>query len=111
MNEHIRMANKAMAEGDRDTAICEYYEALIDSSADSMDFRIAKNRLMELVPDNVSASSSSHLYHRITCPASRAIWRNHRLTFTDWREAESAGYQPCHMCNPPRPGSFTQERP
>lgn len=105
MNEHIRIANAAMVRGDRDTAISEYYEVLDDPDIDELDRRIAVHRLMELLPDTVSASSSSNLYHRFTCPASRAIWRKNRLTFTDWREAESAGYVRCHICNPPRPGS------
>jgi hypothetical protein len=105
MNEHIRLANEAMVRGDRDAAICEYYEVFYDLETDKLDRRIAVHRLMELLPDTVSASSSSDLYHRFSCPASRAIWRNHRLTFTDWREAETAGYKACQMCNPPRPGS------
>jgi Metal binding domain of Ada len=105
MNEHIRTANNAMVRGDRDTAIREYYEVFSDLAAEKLDRRIATHRLMELLPDTVSASSASVLYHRPSCPASRAIWPNHRLTFADWREAESAGYRHCPTCNPPRPGS------
>ena len=106
MNEHIKVANEAMVAGDRDTAIREYYLVLGEERPDPTDRRIALHRLMELLPDVVSASSSSNLYHRLNCPGSRAIWRNHRLDFTDWREAESAGYMPCQVCRPPRPGSM-----
>jgi hypothetical protein len=105
MNEHIRRANQAMAKQDRDTAVLEYYEALADPDATDTDRRIAQHRLLELTPDTVYASSSSYLYHRPECAAKQRIWRNHLMKFTDWRKAESAGYEPCPICNPPRPGS------
>src|SRR5260221_7685283 len=105
MNEHIRRANEAMARADHGEALLEYYEALHDGDANETDRRIARHRLFELTPDIVFASSSSHLYHRPECVAKEKIWRNHLVTFTDWRKAESAGYQGCSICNPPRPGS------
>jgi methylphosphotriester-DNA--protein-cysteine methyltransferase len=105
MNEHIRRANEAMARCDRDEAFREYYEAFHDDDADETDRRIARHRLFELTPDRVFASSSSYLYHRLECPAKKKIWRSHLMIFTDWKEAESAGYQGCPICNPPRPGS------
>ena len=103
MNEHIKRGNEAIFQNDRDTAILEYYEALSDP--DELVQRIARNRLRELTPDVVFASSSSNLYHRPECSAKQAIWRNHLITFRDWREAESSGYAGCPNCNPSRPGS------
>lgn len=108
MNEHIRRGNEAMSRNERDQAILEYYEALADP--DELVQRIARNRLRELTPDLVFASSSSNLYHRPECAAKRAIYRNHLITFKDWREAESAGYGGCPTCNPPRPGYDMIER-
>jgi methylphosphotriester-DNA--protein-cysteine methyltransferase len=101
MNEHIRRGNEAVFRGNRDEAILEFYEALADP--DPMVQRIAGNRLRELTPDVVFASSSSSLYHRAECAAKQAIWKNHLITFNDWRKAESAGYRGCPMCKPPRP--------
>ena len=75
MNEHIRRGNEAMFRNERDKAILEYYEALADP--DELVQRIARNRLRELTPDLVFASSSSNLYHRPECAAKRAIYRNH----------------------------------
>lgn len=59
MNDHIRRGNEAMSQGDRDQAILEYYEALSDP--DAIVQRIARNRLYDLTPDVVFASSSSDL--------------------------------------------------
>lgn len=108
MNEHIRRGNQAALRGDKDEALLEYYEALAD--ADELVQRIARNRIRELTPDVVFASSSSNLYHRPECAAKKAIWRNHLITFRDWSEAESAGYQGCPTCNPPRPTARPPKR-
>lgn len=108
MNDHIRRGNEAMFQKDRDLAILEFYEALSDP--DELVQRIASNRLRDLTPNVVFASSSSNLYHRPECAAKRAIWRNHLITFKDWREAESADYKRCPTCNPPRPGSHLPPR-
>jgi hypothetical protein len=105
VNEHIRKAKEAQARNDRDEAIREYREALRDPDANDTDRRIARNGLIDLTPDIVFASSSSNVYHRPECIAKENTWRNHRMTFTDWREAESEGYRGCAICNPPRPGS------
>ena len=108
MNEHIRRGNQAAFQGDKDEALLEYYEALADP--DELVQRIARNRIRELTPDVVFGSSSSNLYHRPECAAKQAIWRNHLMTFRDWREAESAGYRGCPTCNPPRPTVRPPER-
>lgn len=101
MNEHIRRGNDALAAGDLETAKREFCEALDDR--DDLVRRIARNRLHELFPQTVYASSQKELYHRDVCIAVSGIWSNHLLTFKDWQEAEQAGYSACHACNPPRP--------
>ncbi|MCX7023438.1 MAG: hypothetical protein NT080_02325 [Spirochaetes bacterium] len=62
MNEDIRPGNEAVLRNDRDKSVAEYYGALADP--DELVQRIAQDRLRELFPDRVFASSSSHLYHR-----------------------------------------------
>lgn len=106
MSEHIERGNQAAIQGDKDTALMEYCMALKDP--DDLVQRIARNRIRELTPDVVFASTSSNLYHRPECAAKQAIWKNHIITFTDWQEAESADYQGCPTCNPPRPTVYLQ---
>jgi hypothetical protein len=100
MNKHIQLGNEAISNGDLETAKSEFYEALADSH--SLVQRIARNRLMELFPENVYASTHSHqeLYHRMNCSAKNVIQKRHIVHFKDWGEAEAAGYAPCHMCKP-----------
>ena len=104
MSEHIDRGNQAAAEGDKDRALMEYYRALKDP--DELVQRIARNRIRELTPDVVFASSSSNLYHRPECVAKHAIWKNHIISFRDWTEAESAGYKGCPICHPPKPTAY-----
>ncbi len=101
MNPNIRRGNEAVLRGDYDTAIKEFYEAI--DSPDATVKRIAENRLWQLCPERVIGSTSSMRYHRDTCQGGRKIWSNHLVNFSDWREAESAQYEPCPKCNPPRP--------
>ena len=106
MSEYIERGNQAAVEGDKDRALMEYYKALRDP--DELVQRIARNRIRELTPDVVFASSVSSLYHRPECAAKQAIWKNHIITFQDWKEAESAGYRGCPTCNPPKPTVYLQ---
>lgn len=80
MNEHIRQGNEALTSGDRDRAASEFYEALVDP--DPVVQRIAKNRLMEIFPETVFASTHSYgkLYHRENCAARNVIQARHRGT-------------------------------
>lgn len=102
MNEHIRQGNEALKNGDRDRAATEFYEALADP--DPLVQRIARNRLMELFPETVFASTHSfqQLYHRPNCTAKNVIEARHIVWFRDWTEAEDAGRVPCHVCKPMR---------
>lgn len=102
MNDHIRRGNEALRQGDQDTAKIEFYEALADP--DELVQRIARNRLMELFPESVFASTHSFqsLYHRPNCTAKNVIQPRHIVHFRDWQEAERAGHVPCTTCKPPR---------
>ena len=102
MNEHIKRGNEALAQGDQETAKVEFYEALADQ--DELVQRIARNRLMELFPETVFASTHSFqkLYHRPNCTAKNVIQSRHIVHFKDWQEAERAGRVPCPTCKPPR---------
>ena len=108
MSKYIERGNQAAVEGDKDRPLMEYYKALKDP--DELVQRIARNRIKELTPDVVFASSRSKLYHRPECAAKQAIWKNHIIKFQDWKEAESAGYQGCPTCNPPRPTVYLQSQ-
>jgi hypothetical protein len=102
MNEHIRRGNDALKTGDLETAKTEFYEALADP--DALTQRIARNRLIELFPESVFASTHSfqQLYHRPNCSAKNIIVAKHIMWFRDWQEAESTGRKPCSVCKPPR---------
>ena len=100
MNEHIKKGNAAVQSGDLEKAKSEFYLALEDPSG--LTQRIAKNRLLELFPETVYASSHSTLYHRPNCPAKNIMYRSRFVEFRDWSEAERAGYLPCGQCKPPR---------
>jgi hypothetical protein len=103
MNEHIRLGNEAIRRGDLETAKSEFYEASADPT--ELVQRIANNRLMDLFPETVYASTHSDkkLYHSMTCNAKRVIQANHIVHFKDWSEAEAAGRVPCERCKPLRP--------
>src|SRR6516164_8114464 len=94
MNEHIQQGNLALNAGDRDRAATEFYEAL--EGPDPLTQRIARNRLMELFPETVFASTHSYqsLYNRPNCAAKNVIWSNHIVWFRDWREAEAKRRNP-----------------
>jgi hypothetical protein len=93
--------NEANKRGDLEEAKREFYEALADP--DPLVQRIARNRLMELFPSTVYASTHSTLYHRANCIATtHGIMRSHIIELRDWVEAEASGYQPCEHCRPPR---------
>jgi len=102
MNEHIKLGNEAIRRGDSDTAIKEFYEALNDPS--TLTQRIARNRLMELCPETVYASTHSYqaLYHRPNCSAKNVIQARHIKWYKDWNEAEANGHVPCQTCRPSR---------
>ncbi len=110
MNEHIRQGNTALKAGDATRAATEFYEALADP--DPLVQRIARNRLMELFPETVFASTHSYqkLYHRPNCAAKNVIEARHVVWFPDWRGAEAAGRVPCHMCRPIREEPYISER-
>lgn len=100
-NEHIRRGNEAISRGDLEEAKQEFYEALDDPAP--IVQRIARNRLMELFPSTVYASTHSNLYHRENCIATtHGILRSHLIELRDWEDAEASGYQPCPSCRPPR---------
>ena len=100
MNEHIRLGNEALKNGDYETAKIEFYEALSDKN--SLVQRIAQNRLMELFPTTVIGSQSSGKYlRRIVAPVCQFGTEN-TVRFKDWMEAEENGYCPCNNCRPPR---------
>ena len=110
MNEHIRRGNEALQHGDRDVAAKEFYEALADS--DPVSQRIARNRLLELFPETVFASTHSFgkLYHRPSCPTENVIDERHITWFRDWQEAEDHGRSPCSICRPIRREPRAPER-
>ena len=107
MNPHVQAGNEALGRGDHDTANEEFLKALDDP--DPLVQRIARNRLYELNPEQVYASTHSYqgLYHRRNCPAKNVIWNSHIIWYRDWREAEECGRQPCSMCRPARVIPFT----
>ena len=102
MNEHIRRGNESLARGDRNAAARDFYKALDDP--DPLVKRIARNRLKELFPESVYASTHSfqRLYHRPKCRAKDITQANHIEWFRDYREAERAGRVACHWCSPLR---------
>lgn len=99
-NEHIRRGNAAIVVGNLELAKSEFYLALDDP--DLLAQNIARNRLSELFPEQVYASTHAHLYHRPHCPAKNGIIRRRLVWFKDWNEAERAGKEPCPQCKPPR---------
>lgn len=103
MNEHIYKGNGALERGEIDIAASEYYLALEDPNP--LTQRIARHRLMEIFPEPVYASTYSYkkLYHRPSCTAKNITQKNHIIWFKDWKQAESAGHQPCQQCRPPHP--------
>lgn len=98
MNEHIRRGLEAIQKGDHDTAATEFYEALNDPN--KIVQRIAQNKLLDLFPENVYASTHSNLYHRLNCPAKNVTPSWHIVRFRDWKDAKEAGKVPCNMCKP-----------
>jgi methylphosphotriester-DNA--protein-cysteine methyltransferase len=102
MNEHIRRGIEALKSGDRDLAEMEFCEALTDS--DPLSVRIARNKLYDMFPEGVFASTHSYgnLYHRPSCAAKNVIESRHIFWFRDWRQAEAAGRSPCSICRPIR---------
>jgi len=67
-----------------------------------MTQRIARNRLLELFPEIVYASTHGRLYHRLNCPAKNIMYPRRYKEFKDWDEAERAGFEACPQCKPPR---------
>lgn len=109
MNDHIRQGNEAILQGNRDLAAAEFYLALEDP--DQLVQRIARNRLMELFPETVYATTHAGHYHRPNCPAKFATFANRIVWFKDWVEAERNGYKPCPSCRPPRVTPFAAPSP
>jgi hypothetical protein len=110
MNEHIRKGNEAIESGDREIAAKEFCLALEDP--DPISQRIARNRLMEIFPESVYASTHSFgkLYHRPSCAAKNVTQKDHVIWFKDWMQAESGGFKPCQKCRPPRPEPWHMQK-
>src|SRR5262245_7588727 len=102
MNRYIAEGNEALSRGDYSAATTAFLTAHEDP--DPLVQRIARNRLYEMYPEEVYASTHSYqnLYHRPMCSAKNVIRRNHIFWFRSWREAELAGFVPCQRCRPPR---------
>lgn len=102
MNQHIEIGLSALDRGDTQEAVKAFTYAASDP--DPLVQRIARNKLYDLHPETVYASTHSwkRLYHRENCPAKNVTWRSHIVRFRDWREAESCGFVPCSNCRPVR---------
>ncbi len=100
MNQHLLNGNEALRAGDDLRAVSEFLVAMED--ADPLVQRIAKNRLYELHPPQVYASPQSYqrLYHRLSCPAKNRMYKCNFTLYKDWKDAEVAGFRPCHQCKP-----------
>jgi methylphosphotriester-DNA--protein-cysteine methyltransferase len=90
-----------MRTGDIETAKTEFCLAFDDP--DPYVQRIARNRVMELFPEQVFVSTHGDLYHRPNCPAKNIIRHKRLKWFAGWNEAERADFTPCGQCKPPRP--------
>ena len=102
MNSNILAGNDALRNGDLSGATEQFLLAAEDD--DPLVRRIARNRLYEIHPEEVYASTHSYqaLYHRQRCPAKNVTRRHHIIWFKNWRDAEAAGFQPCGQCKPLR---------
>lgn len=101
MNEHIRQGNQALARNDLEAAVAHFLAAADDR--DPLVQRIARNRLYELHPEQVYASTHSYqrLFHRPCCSAKHVTQRRHIVWFRSASDAAAAGFVPCHNCRPP----------
>ena len=60
----------------------------------------------------LNGCTTTRIFCRPNCPPGRRTRPDHRVAFTDEREAAEAGYRPCRVCTPldGPPGPWVSKR-
>ncbi len=61
-----------------------------------------KPKVVKPVVGGYIGSALSNKYHRPTCPKGSKIRAKNLVYFPTVAAAKKAGYQPCHICRPPK---------